>query len=104
MSEAEFEKTTAKISISTRKEELTASGEVMKFDGFLKVYFESVDEAQDSSFDENNDNAMLPPLKVGQHLHLKEMVATERFSRPSARYTEARLVKDRTSTRLTSSH
>ncbi len=47
MSEALFEKTTAKISISTRKEELVANGEVMKFDGFLKVYLESVDEDDD---------------------------------------------------------
>src|SRR5476651_2539795 len=47
MSEALFEKTTAKISISTRKEDLVANGEVMKFDGFLKVYLESVDEEED---------------------------------------------------------
>jgi len=93
MSEAEFEKTTAKISISTRKEELNAAGEVMKFDGFLKVYFESADEDNETAVDENNDNTMLPPLSVGQQLHLKEMSATERFSRPSPRYTEASLVK-----------
>src|SRR5690606_26026832 len=51
MSEAQFEKTTAKISISTRAEELTASGEVMKFDGFLKVYFESTDEEEEINLD-----------------------------------------------------
>lgn len=93
MSEAEFEKTTAKIAISTRAEEFTANGEVMKFDGFLKVYFESTDEEQDISIDESGDNALLPPLQKGQKLGLKEMVATERYSRPPARYTEASLVK-----------
>jgi DNA topoisomerase-1 len=93
MSEAEFEKTTAKIAVSTRAEEFTANGEVMKFDGFLKVYFESTDEEQEISIDESGDNALLPPLQKGQKLGLKEMVATERYSRPPARYTEASLVK-----------
>jgi DNA topoisomerase-1 len=91
MSEAQFEKTTAKISISTRKEELVANGEVMKFDGFLKVYLESSDEEDDNLQD--GDNAILPPLAKGQRLDLQEMTATERFSRPPARYTEASLVK-----------
>jgi DNA topoisomerase-1 len=91
MSEAQFEKTTAKISISTRKEELTANGEVMKFDGFLKVYLESDDDEEDTQ--PEGDNAMLPPLTKGQRLDLEEMTATERFSRPPARYTEASLVK-----------
>ncbi|MDB4927193.1 type I DNA topoisomerase [Mucilaginibacter sp.] len=91
MSEAQFEKTTAKISISTRKEELVANGEVMKFDGFLKVYLESDDDEDDTQQD--GDNAMLPPLTKGQRLELEEMLATERFSRPPARYTEASLVK-----------
>jgi len=91
MSEAQFEKTTAKISISTRKEELVANGEVMKFDGFLKVYLESSDEEDDTMQD--GENAMLPPLTKGQRLALQEMLATERFSRPPARYTEASLVK-----------
>lgn len=93
MSEAEFEKTTAKINISTRTEEFTANGEVMKFDGFLKVYFESTDEEHDISIDESGDNALLPPLQKGQKLNLKEMAATERYTRPPARYTEASLVK-----------
>jgi DNA topoisomerase-1 len=91
MSEAQFEKTTAKISISTRKEELVANGEVMKFDGFLKVYLESNDE--DDEPQQDGENAMLPPLTKGQRLALQEMSATERFSRPPARYTEASLVK-----------
>jgi DNA topoisomerase-1 len=91
MSEALFEKTTAKINISTRKEELVANGEVMKFDGFLKVYLESVDEDEEQQTGE--DNAILPPLTRGQRLDLQEMTATERYSRPPARYTEASLVK-----------
>ncbi|WP_343560640.1 type I DNA topoisomerase [Sphingobacterium sp.] len=93
MSEAEFERTLAKISISTRSEDLNASGEVMKFDGFLKVYMESVDDDQETTFDEDSDNAILPPLTVGLQLVLKNMSATERFTRPPARYTEAALVK-----------
>jgi DNA topoisomerase-1 len=63
----------------------------MKFDGFLKVYLESVDDEEDTQNDE--DNAILPPLAKGQRLDLQEMTATERFSRPPARYTEASLVK-----------
>src|SRR6201986_1915949 len=74
MSEAQFEKTTAKISISTRKEELIANGEVMKFDGFLKVYLESSDEEEDVQQD--GDNTILPPLTKGQLLALQEMTAT----------------------------
>ncbi len=94
MSEALFEKTTAKIEISTRKEEFVANGEVMKFDGFLKVYMESTDEdEQEVNMDEDGANAILPPLAKGQTLESKEIKATERFSRPPARYTEASLVK-----------
>jgi DNA topoisomerase-1 len=91
MADAELEKTTAKISISTNKEELTAQGEVLKFDGFLKVYMEDRDE-EDIADDEHQEG-MLPPLTVKQKLPLKEMRATERFSRPLPRYTEASLVK-----------
>lgn len=90
MADAELEKTTAKIEISTNKEELTASGEVLKFDGFLKVYREDKD---DDELEENANEGMLPPLTVGLQLPLKEMKATERFSRPLPRYTEASLVK-----------
>ncbi|MBV2225804.1 MULTISPECIES: type I DNA topoisomerase [unclassified Sphingobacterium] len=93
MSEAEFEKTTAKISISSRTEDLVATGEVMKFDGFLKVYFESSDDDNDEIDLDNSDNAILPPLSKGQDLNLEIMHATERFSRPPARFTEASLVK-----------
>jgi DNA topoisomerase-1 len=91
MADAELEKTIAKISISTNKEELSASGEVLKFDGFLKVYREDRDE-EDMADDEQQEG-MLPPLTVGQQLPLKEMQAVERFTRPLPRYTEASLVK-----------
>jgi DNA topoisomerase-1 len=89
MSEALFEKTTATIDISSRKENLVAEGEVLKFDGFLKVYLESNDDDEEDT----DNNNMLPPLTKGQGLNLKEMNATERFSRPPSRYTEASLVK-----------
>ena len=91
MADAELEKTIAKINISTNKEELTASGEVLKFDGFLKVYREDKDD--DDINEDETQEGMLPPLSVGQKLPLREMKATERFSRPLPRYTEASLVK-----------
>jgi len=88
MSDAEFEKTVAKIDISTNQETLSATGEVMKFDGFLKVYLEGKDEE-----DEEDNDGMLPPLSAGQVLDFREMTATEKFTRPAPRYTEASLVK-----------
>ena len=91
MADAQLERTTAKIEISTNKEELTASGEVIKFEGFLKVYREDKDE-EDINEDELQEG-MLPPLKVRQELPLVQMSATEKFTRPSPRYTEASLVK-----------
>jgi DNA topoisomerase I len=89
MSDAVLEKTTAKIDISTNKEELTASGEVIKFDGFLKVYLEGTDDDENDEGDESR----LPNLTVGQALDFNQMTATERFTKHSARYTEASLVK-----------
>ncbi|MFZ1700099.1 MAG: type I DNA topoisomerase [Pyrinomonadaceae bacterium] len=89
MADAELEKTTVNIEISTNKEELTASGEVLKFDGFLKVYREDKDEDEP----EESSSGLLPPMTVGQSLPLVELRATERFSRPQPRYTEASLVK-----------
>lgn len=89
MSDAEFEKTTAKISISTNNAELTANGEVLKFDGFLKLYLESTD-------DDDNDaegESRLPNLEPGQPLQFIQLSATEKFTRAAARYTEASLVK-----------
>jgi len=91
MADAELEKTTAHILISTNKEELKAEGEVMKFDGFLKVYREGKDD--DEQQEGEQEEGMLPPLKVKQTLPLIVMNATERFSRPAPRYTEASLVK-----------
>jgi DNA topoisomerase-1 len=89
MADAELEKTTVNIEISTNKEELTATGEVLKFDGFLKVYREDKDEDEA----EESTEGLLPPMTVGQALPLSELRATERFSRPQPRYTEASLVK-----------
>jgi DNA topoisomerase-1 len=88
MSDAELERTTVTISISKSPEKFVAKGEVIKFDGFLKVYLESTD-------DENIDSeeGMLPPLKTGQPLSLIEMLATQKFSQQPPRYTEASLVK-----------
>jgi DNA topoisomerase-1 len=89
MSDAQLERTIAKIKITESKDVLTAKGEVIKFDGFLKVYFEDTD---DENF-ENGENGILPSLKVEQKLEMKEVIAMERYTRPSARYTEASLVK-----------
>ena len=89
MAEAVLEKTVVQIGISTMPgTHLIAEGEILKFDGFLKVYLESNDDE-----DEEDTKGMLPPLVVGQDLPLQEMTATERFTRPPARYTEAGLVK-----------
>jgi len=85
-----WKKQLQKINISTNGEELTAQGEVLKFDGFLKIYLEGKDEEDNE--DETSDS-MLPPLQKGQQLSLKEMKATEKFTRPAPRYTEASLVK-----------
>jgi DNA topoisomerase-1 len=93
MSDAQFEKTVAKIEVSTNKETLSASGEVMKFDGFLKVYLESNDDEDEDATEAEGEESLLPPLVVGQVLDFIEMTGLERFSRPSARYTEASLVK-----------
>ena len=90
MSDAELEKTTAKIAISTNSQELSAQGEVLKFDGFLKVYMEDKDE---EDVTEEDAEGMLPQLRVGQSLTLNQMQAIERFTRPAPRYTEASLVK-----------
>ena len=89
MADAELEKTTAKINISTNNAELSASGEVIKFDGFLKVYLESTDDDDES----DNDESRLPNLTVGQSLDFNQMTATEKFTKHAARYTEASLVK-----------
>lgn len=89
MAEARLEKTTVKIGISGVPQLLVASGEVVKFDGFLKVYTESSDEESE----EQETKGMLPPLNEGQVLSLDFLKGRETFSRPPARYTEASLVK-----------
>lgn len=89
MSDAELEKTTATIAVSGRKEHFVAVGEVLKFDGFLKVYMESTDDEGNA---EGNDK-MLPALAKGDVLALSSVTATERFSQAPARYTEASLVR-----------
>lgn len=91
MADAELEKTIAKINVSTNNAELTAQGEVLKFEGFIKVYREDVDD--EDMENEEQQEGMLPPLTVGIDLPLKEMKAIERFTRPLPRYTEASLVK-----------
>ena len=88
MSDAELEKTNISIDISTRNEKFTATGEVVLFDGFLKLYMESTDDEQD----EQTEN-VLPPLSQGMQLAMNKCEATERFTQHPARYTEASLVK-----------
>ncbi|MEQ9165084.1 MAG: type I DNA topoisomerase [Fulvivirga sp.] len=89
MADAQIEKTTATIAISTLPDTLTASGEVVKFEGFLSVYLESTDEEDEAE----EQKGMLPPLTIGQELKLDFMNAKQGFTRPPARYTEASLVK-----------
>jgi DNA topoisomerase-1 len=89
MADAQLERTIAKIEISAHPDPLTATGEVLRFDGFLKVYSESRDEEDG----EEENEGMLPPLTAGQKLDMQELRATERFTRPLPRYTEASLVK-----------
>ncbi len=88
MAEAEVEKTTVTIAISGVQDTFTAVGEVVKFDGFLRVYRESYDE----EVEQEDETRMLPPLSVGQDLISKELTATERFTQHPLRYTEALLV------------
>ena len=89
MADAELEKTTATISISKSGEVLTAVGEVIKFDGFLRVYRESYDDESE----QEDESRLLPPLKKGQKLEYGPIVATERFTQRPPRYTEASLVR-----------
>ncbi len=88
MSDAKLERTTARVGISTRSEELVGKGEVLKFDGFLKLYRESVEEDE-----VQEESGILPPLTVGQTLTLRDMEARQRFNRSAPRYSEATLVK-----------
>lgn len=87
MAEAQLERTTAEIATSTRPERFTAKGEVVRFDGFLKLYI-----AQETDED-LEDDGILPPLAQGQVVPLASMQATQVYDRPKPRYTEASLVK-----------
>ncbi|MBR5899680.1 MAG: type I DNA topoisomerase [Muribaculaceae bacterium] len=89
MSDAELEKTTIDIAPSTRPERFVASGEVIKFDGFLRVYIESND---DDAADETAEG-LLPALAVGDAVSAEDIVATQRYTQQPVRYTEASLVK-----------
>ncbi|WP_297704995.1 type I DNA topoisomerase [uncultured Eudoraea sp.] len=89
MSDAQLERTNVKIKSSSYQEEFTANGEVIKFDGFLKVYLEGKDE-EDSA---EEQEGLLPAMKTGDQLFYNYITATERFTRPHYRYTEATLVK-----------
>ncbi len=90
MAEAKIEKTTATINIDNRGEHFMANGEVVVFDGFLKVYRESTDDENDNKQENTN---LLPAFKVGDKLDRKSITATERFTQAPARYNEASLVK-----------
>ena len=89
MAEAELEKTTVTIDISTVGEKFIASGEVLIFDGFLRVYIESVDDEEQNG----GTKGLLPPLTVNQILRTEKIYATEKFTQRPPRYTEASLVK-----------
>jgi len=89
MADAELEKTTVQIGISNSSEKFEIVGEVLKFDGFLKVYMESSDEENDAE----NESKILPPMFVGDKLLMQSATATERFTQKPARYTEASLVR-----------
>jgi DNA topoisomerase-1 len=88
MADAQLERTIVTIGNNKNETTFVATGEIITFEGFLKVYLESTDEE-----DEEDTAGMLPPLKVKQTLQLNEVIAIERYSRPPARYTEASLVK-----------
>lgn len=88
MSHAQLEKTTAKIDISTTSEQFVARGEVIKFDGFLRVYIEGNDDEL-----EEEQEGMLPKLREGDELGLNNITATEKFTLHPPRYTEASLVR-----------
>lgn len=87
MSDAELERTNVKVEANNHNDVFTASGEVIKFEGFLKVYLEGHDD------DDEEQEGMLPVLKVNEKLQSNYITATERYSRPASRYTEASLVK-----------
>lgn len=88
MADAELEKTTATIGIEATTEKFVAVGEVLKFDGFLRVYLESTDDETEAQ-----EDGLLPPLALGEVLNMKNITATERFTQRPPRYSEASLVR-----------
>ena len=88
MADAELEKTVANINISNAEGKFVATGEVIKFDGFLRVYMEGTDDEH-----AENESGLLPPMRVNEVLPMQEITATERFTQRPARYTEASLVR-----------
>ncbi len=88
MADAELEKTTVTIGVSATAEKFIAKGEVIRFDGFLKVYMESTDDDE-----QGGEEGMLPPMNAGEQLGLVEMTAQQKFTQQPFRYTEAMLVK-----------
>ena len=88
MADAEMERTTANISISGSEGKFVATGEVIKFDGFLRVYLEGTDDEHSEK-----EEGLLPPMKEGEILEMLETIATERFTQRPARFTEAALVR-----------
>ncbi|MDO4725683.1 MAG: type I DNA topoisomerase [Porphyromonadaceae bacterium] len=91
MADALIEKTNVEIAVSSSKEVFVATGEVIKFDGFLKVYMESRDDDQDDTSEQGEN--LLPSLKTGQSLDRQDLTATQTYTRPPFRYSEASLVK-----------
>ena len=87
MSDAKLERTVLKINTDQHQETFTARGEILTFEGFLKVYLEGVDDEEEEA------QGILPPVSEGDELNLKSLVSTQRFSRPPYRFTEASLVK-----------
>lgn len=87
MSDAKIDRTIVKIGLSNSQEQLTAKGEIITFEGFMKVYLEGKDD------ENNNEKGILPPLNIGDKIDMFEGLASEQFSRYPARYTEASLVK-----------
>ena len=90
MADAELEKTTVSIQSDKSQYTFVATGEVIKFDGFLKVYRETRDEDTEAN---DTESGLLPPLSIGETLNRKEVTATQRFSQHPPRYNEASLVK-----------
>jgi DNA topoisomerase-1 len=89
MSDAELERTTVTVGLNNATEKFVATGEVIKFDGFLKVYLESTDDEAESS----DSESLLPPLKIKQQLEMQNVTAQQRYTQRPPRYNEAALVR-----------